>query len=260
MKVAFSPNLRQAFMVLVSISVILAGALVVTRWLPKAPPMVVAASTPAESDILVFTATVTPDNRPAAYLDSTKLGTTMSIKVDLPAPWRVLHINSDYLDKVMNELDKDTTNQPNTAAIKTLLRAIDRNSTALVAVLMDTQAKNQPLSLPNLTIMVTSRNNLSLAQYIDGVVAELKERPGVTIQETKVDYALRSNGLPVATLHYTMDVGLLPDATTPVDGYQVAAFDAKATNMILFTFTAPTARYPELLPMFQKIVRTAQLN
>ncbi len=260
MNVAFRSNLRRTLLLLVSVSCIIAGAYAMTWGLPKALPTAVAVPTAPEPALAILTPTLTTEIRPQAYLESTKLGATTGIKVDLPPPWRVLQVNSAYLDKVLSKLNADTAKQPNAAAVQTLLQAVDRNSTALVAVWMDAKPGDQLILPPNLTVVITPRNNLSLAQYIDGVVAELKERSGVIVHETKLAYDLRPAGIPVATLHYTMETGLWPDETTPVDGYQVAAFDAKATNVILFTFTAPTPQYPKLLPMFQKIVQTAQLN
>lgn len=260
MNIAFRSNLRRTLLLLVSVICIIAGAYAMTLGLPKAVPTIAALPTATEPALVILTPTLTTETPPQAYLRSTKLGATTAIKVDLPPPWRVLQVNSDYLNKVLSKLDADVANQPNGAAVQTLLQSVDRNSTALVAVWMDAKPGDQPVLPPNLTIVITPRNKLSLAQYIDGVVAELKERAGVTVHETKLDYALRPAGIPVATLHYTMETGLGLDETTPLDGYQVAAFDAKATNVILFTFTAPTTQYPKLLPMFQKIVQTAQLN
>ncbi|MFN8487318.1 MAG: hypothetical protein U0350_06975 [Caldilineaceae bacterium] len=260
MNVTFRSNLRRTLLLLFSISGIVAGVYAMTWSLPKTFPTVATVPTATEPALAILTPTLTTESSPKTYRESTKLGTTTALKVDLPPPWRVLQVNSDYLNKVLSKLDADAAKQPNAAAVQTLLQAVDRDSTALVAVWMDAKPGDQPMLPPNLTIVIAPRNNLSLVQYIDGVVAELKERSGVIVHETKLDYRLRPSGIPVATLHYTMEAGLWPDETTPLDGYQVAAFDATATNVILFTFTAPTPQYPKLLPMFQKIVQTAQLN
>jgi hypothetical protein len=49
-------------------------------------------------------------------------------------------------------------------------------------------------------------------------------------------------------MHYTL-------AAHGLDGYQVVAYDASGTKLIVFTFTAPTVRYADLLPRFHEVVR-----
>lgn len=239
---------------LVIVVIVLASLLAAILWWPSVLPSPTPALTPL----------ATLARGPEAYLASTKLTTASAIKVNLSAPWQVINLNADQLTSLLGKLNGGALTGSSLDAVETLLSAVDRNSTALVALLLDEAATKSQQLPPNLTIMVAPRNQLSLARYLEGITATLSSRPGVTLHESKVDYSLRPDGIPVATLYYTVDdsgADSRSSATMPsIAGYQIAAYDEQATQLIIFTFTTPAARYQELLPLFQEIVRTAQLN
>jgi len=106
--------------------------------------------------------------------------------------------------------------------------------------------------LPRLTVMMLPRNGLVLERYLEEVSTMLS-RGGVVVYESTIDHTVRMDGLPVAALHYKLEsVGALA-----VDGQQMATFSRDGTQLILFTFTTPQARYAELLPAFKQIVGAA---
>ncbi|MCX6047610.1 MAG: hypothetical protein NT075_21130 [Chloroflexi bacterium] len=221
------------------------------RWWPKVEPT----STP------VATVVRLPGSvHELAYLNSTKLGAQNALKVNLPAAWQLIDLDAEHLTLVLDKLKGAPVTPPMLEALETLLTAVNPDSTVLVALLLDEQATKQAVLPPNITIVVVPRQGLSLARYVEDVGADLRRRPGIEIVESKLDNTLRPTGLPVAILHYTLAAPLMADASLPMDGYQVAAFDAQATNIIVFTFTTPSPRYTELLPMFQELVRSAQFN
>ena len=250
MNVAPVSNLRRVLLLVIAL-VILVSLFVAVRWWPNALPTATPALTPA----LPPMATVA--NGPATYINSTKLSAANAVKLNLSAPWQVIDLNAEQLNGVLDKLQEKALAPSEQDAVKILLSAVDRNSTVLVALLLDEQATNNGQLPPNLTIVKAPRNNLSLSRYLEGIVADLRSRPGVTLHENKIDNTLRPDGIPVATVHYTIEGNLSPAS---MDGYQIAAYDQKADNLILFTFSTPAARYATLLPLFQEIVRTAQLN
>ena len=189
-----------------------------------------------------------------------EFGAQAVLKLNLPADWQRIDLDADHLKLVLAKLKLASPTPPMLEALQTLLIGIDANSTALIALLLDEQATDQAALPPNLIIIVVPRNGLSLNRYLEGVEADLRRQPGIEVQESKLDHTLRPTNLPVATLHYRLAAPLLPGASLPIDGYQIAAFDAHATNLIVFTFTTPSSRYTELLPVFQEIVRSAQFN
>lgn len=253
MKVAPRSNSRR-MLFLVTVVIALVSLFAAILWWPSVSPSPAPALTPV----------ATLARGPATYLASTKLTTASAIKVDLSAPWQVVNLNADQLTSLLGKLNGGALTPSSLDAVETLLSALDRNSTALVALLLDEAATNSQQLPPNLTIMAAPRNGLSLARYLEGITTNLSGRPGVTLHESKIDYSLRPEGIPVATLHYTVDESGADSpsaaAMAPIDGYQIAAYDEQATQLIIFTFTTPAARYRELLPLFQEIIRTAQLN
>jgi hypothetical protein len=218
-------------------------------------PRVLPTGTPAATMV----STLVPVDQ-VAYLNSTKLGAQSALKVNLPAAWQVIDLDAEHLNLVLDKLKVASSPAPMLEALETLRMAVDSNSTALVALLLDEQATEQAALPPNVTIVVVPRHGLSLARYLEDVGADLRRHTGIEVQESKLDNTLRPTGLPVASLHYTVAASLMPGASLPMDGYQIAAFDTHATNIIVFTFTTPSPRYTELLPTFQEIVRNAQFN
>ncbi len=77
---------------------------------------------------------------------------------------------------------------------------------------------------------------------------------GAVVYESAIDNTIRIDGLPIAFLHYQLE----SEDAVAVDGHQMATFNHDGTQLILFTFTTPQARYAELLPAFKQIVGAAQ--
>ncbi|CAN5392145.1 hypothetical protein BH10CHL1_BH10CHL1_46430 [soil metagenome] len=236
---------------LATLSLLFATIFIDRRLLPKVLPT----STPV--------ATITSTQVPAsalAYRNSTKFGAQSALKVNLPTSWQLIDLDADHLKLVLDKLHVTSSTPAMQEALETLLTAVDPDSTALVALLLDDPAMAQSAMPTNVTIVVVPRHGLSLARYLEDVAADLRGHTGIEVQESKLNTTLRRTGLPVATLHYRMAANWLPGADLPMDGYQIAAFDSHATNIIVFTFTTSSPRYTELLPMFQEIVRNAQFN
>ncbi len=254
MKNAPVSNARWALLLLASLMILSALVFIDQRLLPKVKPT----GTPVAA--IISTRLPIMLTGQAAYINSTKFGAHTAFKLNFPATWQVIDLDATHLKQVLGKLKAASPAPPVLEAIETLLTAIDPDSTALVALLLDEQATRQAALPPNVTLVIVPRHGLSLARYLDDVGATLRRQPGIAIQESKLDNTLRTTGLPVAVLHYTLAVNLTPGARTALDGYQIAAFDAHATNIIVFTFTTPSPRYTELLPVFQEIVRSAQLN
>ncbi len=250
-KVSAISNSRWALILFVCLTVLFALVFIDQRLLPRVIPT----STP----VATLASALVPAGQ-LAYLNSTKFGAQSALKVNLPAAWQAIDLDAEHLKLALDKLKSTVTTPPMLVAVETLLIAVDADSTALVALLLDDQAKGQAALPPNLIVVVVPRHGLSLARYLTDVGADLQRHPGVEIQESKLDTTLRTTGLPVAILHYTLAADLVPGINPPMDGYQIAAFDAQATNIIVFTFTTPSSRYTELLPIFQAIVRNAQLN
>jgi hypothetical protein len=256
MKISPISNFRWALLLLASLSVLALIVFVDRRLLPRVIPT----GTPAATLVSTLMPTAAGQGAQSTYINSTKLGVHSALKLNLPAPWQVIDLDAEHLNRLLGKLKEKASAPPVADAVETLLTAVDPGSTALVALLLDAQATNQEALPPSVTIIVVPRNGLSLSRYLADVGADLSRHTGITIQESKIDNTLRFTNLPVAMLHYTWAANSMSSVSMAVDGYQIAAFDAQAANIIVFTFTTPSPRYIELLPMFQEIVRSAQLN
>ncbi len=224
------------------------GILWIVRPLPRdlAPvatlaPTVVATSTAAPST------TAEPD----AYTLSVKLAAHVAITLVLPAPWQQLDLTKGAWRDTLSRLPLEDQALERRLAVENMLAALDPDSSALVAVLNDNLTADAA-ALPRLTVMMLPRNGLVLERYLEEVSTMLS-RGGVVVYESTIDHTVRMDGLPVAALHYKLEsVGALA-----VDGQQMATFSRDGTQLILFTFTTPQARYAELLPAFKQIVGAA---
>jgi len=188
-----------------------------------------------------------------AYHKSVKLAASTRITLVLPAAWQPLDLSAGALSDTLSRLAAADEAAEQHWVIANLLAAIDPDSVALAAVLIDHQTAAAAAIAPSLTVVALPRHDLTLERYLAEVHATLRQA-GAIVYESMLDNRVRSDGLPVAFLHYKLE----GDGSLAVDGQQMATFNREGTQLILFTFTTPQARYAELLPAFKQIVGTAQ--
>jgi hypothetical protein len=189
------------------------------RWAP-APPATPAPTTPATP---APTEPVLPSVVNPALLD-VRTGVTLT----LPTGWQTTDLDADTF--------RQTASRIGNRAAQTLLSAVGDDALVRVALLDQASTAATPTSL-------------NLEDVRAGLSAQ-----GAAVHEAKMNIDLRKDGLPVATLHYTIAAD--PGAAA-FDGYQVIAYDATVTQFVLFTFSTPSTRYAEMLPVFQETVRAA---
>lgn len=179
---------------------------------------------------------------PAPVFNPTLLDLRSSVSVTLAAGWQTMLLDAGGLRQRVGAIG-DSTGQ-------TLFSAVGDEATALVAHWEDAALDE---SLPSLTVIVVQRNELSLNRYLDEVRTGLQAH-GATVHQSALAVGLRQDRQPVGVLHYTLSNSV---AGSPLDGYQVIAYDATATQLVVFTFTTPSARYAEMLPRFEEAVWSA---
>jgi hypothetical protein len=200
------------------------------RWAP-APPATPIPVTPAPTEP-VLPSVVNP-----ALLD-----VRTSVTLTLPTSWQTADLDADAF--------RQTASRIGNGAAQTLLSAVGDDAVVRVALLDQASTAATPTSL---MVIAVQRNELSLDRYLEDVRGGLVAQ-GAAVHAAAMNIDLRKDGLPVATLHYTLAAE--PGAAA-LDGYQVIAYDTTATQFVLFTFTTPSTRYAEMLPVFQETVRSA---
>ncbi len=207
------------------------------------PPTAIAPTVTAPAGL----PTPTPEAQPTATAIGTtpesvivtQLGVVTNLLLTLPPAWQQKVVSADVLQPALGEVGN---------AAQLLQAASAADSAALVAWLPsagDTLAAS-------LLVLTIPRNELSLAQWLTGTQSSLVTQ-GATVLTNTLQYDLRSDGTPVATVTYTLP------ATEPITGYQVALFDPTTLlageRLVILTFTTQPERFAELLPSFQAIVR-----
>jgi hypothetical protein len=211
----------------------------------SAPTATVPATLPTPTPEAQPTATIagtTPD--PAM---ATQLGAVTNLLLTLPPAWQQKVVPATALQSAFSAVGD---------AAQPLEAASTADSSALVAWLPNAE---NPL-VAGLLLLAIPRNELSLAQWLTSTQSSLTTQ-GATVLTGTLQYDLRSDGTPVATITYHLPTNLPTSdpAKEPVAGYQVALFDPTNTpvgeRLVILTFTTQPERFAELLPSFQAIVR-----
>lgn len=229
-----------ATVAILAVVIVIAAALRV-RNLPVAlsAPTSIPASTPAPTVAAQLPEVITP----AALAHPALLNVEQSILIALPTGWQQLNLDAVDLQDRLQTVILTTTDAADLSAL--LLSNAGGEAVVATATLVDARRASTPAAV---TISAVARNGLTLEGYLTSVERTLVAR-GVQVHDTYLDGSLRSDGLPVATMHYTLPA-------QEVDAYQVIAYDAPATRLIVFTFTVPTKHYTDLLPKFHEVVRS----
>jgi hypothetical protein len=167
------------------------------------------------------------------------------LTLTLPPGWQERAIPADQLRVTLAALEGNASSA--SALVGPLAAAVDANSTALVAWLPD--AADPTASPTSLIAVALPSTGLSLESYLADAQARLTAQPDVTVASAQLDYSLRTDGIPVAVLQYTV-------AASGVDGYQVALLDDQAEHLVLVTFTTPAGQLATHLPDFQATIRS----
>jgi hypothetical protein len=212
---------------------------------PTATPTSTAAPVVEETPGQAVTPVALMQVRPAL------LDVRRSVTLTLPAGWEEVALENDQLRGSLAKISWGAAAGRQVAAAG-LLAGMSEEATALLARTASTNAEQPPTSV---MVVAVERNDLTLNRYLDDVVVGLRAQ-GVQVEKAGLTAALRRDGLPVATIHYRM-AQMSGDPSTELAGYQVAALDASATQLIIFTFTTPAAQWGEQLARFDEIIRTA---
>jgi hypothetical protein len=170
----------------------------------------------------------------------------------LPADWQ----SSELTEAGLEERLVSTAAATGVAISASTLAPLQRGNSADTVILTmqwGTERADEPA--PALTVLAVVRNGLTLERYLDAVQSKLSAS-GAMLQHSGIDWQLRSDGLPVGVLHYTVPVAGGPELA----GYQVVALDSSAKHLVILTFTAAASRFAEVFPTVQQIVQTADFS
>ena len=196
--------------------------------------LISACNQPKKTDYPTSAATATPENagdatddranasrsRPASETEN--ISTTVSLpllQLELPPNWTAMILDPDEA---------------------LVLPETDRNMVMALSAERTVAGTNS--AVPTLLAIQYPRHGLSLEDYLIGVEQSLRER--VEIERAGILYDLREDGKPVGIIEY---------GNGKVGGYQIVQFDAVAENLILLTFTAPSAEIDTYMPEFNQI-------
>jgi len=100
---------------------------------------------------------------------------------------------------------------------------------------------------PAITVLITPREGLNLDAYLAQVTAMLEESDGVTVDDARLDYALRKDGAPVVRIRY--------EAENPSRrGVQIAMLDESGEQIIVITLSGDNARIMQAEPLLGTVV------
>jgi hypothetical protein len=100
---------------------------------------------------------------------------------------------------------------------------------------------------PAITVLITPREELDLDAYLAQVIAMLEESEGVTVDDARLDYALRKDGAPVAQIRYATE-------SPSRRGVQVAMLDEAGDRLIIITLAGDNARFMQAEPLLGPVV------
>lgn len=100
---------------------------------------------------------------------------------------------------------------------------------------------------PTITVLITPRESLNLDAYLAQVTAMLEESEGVTVDDARLDYALRKDGAPVARIRYETE-------NPSRRGVQIAMLDETGGQLIVITLSGDDARIMQAEPLLEPVV------
>ncbi len=211
------------------------GGSLATRWFtPAAAPTqpTPVAATPVPTAVAQL---FVPNDQ---VLDITRL-----VELNLPTGWKMAAVDTATLASKLQTVAADPQPQRREAA-QQLQAGLASNASMIAATLTDpADAK--------LTLFALARNELSLERYLEEAQS-LLQSGGSQVDQAFIAPGLRADQLPVGQLHYTLSDG------SGQRGLQLVTFDAGATRLIVFTFTAPSPTFQQLIPQFEEIIRTTR--
>jgi hypothetical protein len=169
-----------------------------------------------------------------------------SLQITLPPGWQQSSLDTKDLQERLQAITPSETGLAKVATL--LLSHVGRETVLATARLAAVDDATTPAAA--LTVSAIARNGLTLNGYLAAAQRALIAS-GVQVHTANIDEGLRFDGLPVATIYYTL-------AKDGLAGYQVVAYDAPGAKLIVFTFTAPATDYAGLLPKFHEVVRSAK--
>jgi hypothetical protein len=206
------------------------GGSLASRWFTPAPLSVT--PTPEPSPLVQ---PVTPSDQ---VVDVTSL-----VELNLPAGWQMVSLDTITLASELQVVATNANSQRREAAQR-LAAGLADNASMLAATL------NEPAPA-SLTLFAFARNDLLLERYLEEAQS-LLQATGHQVEQALIRPGLRGDQLPVGQFYYTLGDG------SGQRGLQVVTFDASATRLIVFTFTAPSTTFQQLLPQFEEIIRSTR--
>ncbi len=104
---------------------------------------------------------------------------------------------------------------------------------------------------PAITVLITPREGLDLDAYLEQVAAMLEESAGVTVDDARLDYALRKDGAPVARIRYQTE-------DPARRGIQIAMLNEAGDQLIVITLSGDNARFMQAEPLLGPVVEALE--
>ncbi len=174
-----------------------------------------------------------------------------------PSAWDVTQPSADKLSELFAQAEEGAASE----SLQAILRQLTETPGALdhfaaLGFLFDdpTLADNRFVS--NFTALVVPAEGLTLDIYAELAGAQLESVDAIAVQSAQVESGMRSNGLDVASLRYTLDGAAfygLPEGTQ-IDGWQVALYDANGKRLLILSLTGLDANFSPLEEMFRRLI------